>query len=308
MSVELGVQIAGVDFKNPVIAASGTFAFGEEYRLYMDLSRLGGIALKALTGEKRKGNPPVRVAETASGILNSVGLQNPGVDGFIEEYWNHVKKIDTVKIANIAGSTPDEYVYVAERLNGIDVDIYEVNVSCPNVKEGGVNFGSDEKLLAQVVSGVKKIAEKPLIVKLTPNVTRIADMAKAAQDAGADAISLINTITGMAVDARTRQPVLANITGGLSGPAIKPVALRMVWEAKKAVGIPVIGMGGIMTGEDAAEFLIAGASAVMVGTATMCCPDSLVRIIDELAAFCKEEHIKSVSELTGTLNRGGILC
>ena len=246
----------------------------------------------------------MRVAETASGILNSVGLQNPGVDGFIEEYWEHVKKIDTVKIANIAGSTVDEYVYVAERLGGIDIDMYEVNVSCPNVKEGGVNFGSDAGLLSQVVSGVKKVAKRPLIVKLTPNVTRITDMAKAAQDAGADAISMINTITGMAVVARTRKPVLANITGGLSGPAIKPVALRMVWEAARAVGIPIIGMGGIMTGEDAAEFMIAGASAVMAGTATMCCPDALVRIIDELETFCEEENIKNVSELTGTLNTG----
>jgi len=304
MSVNMGVKIAGVNFKNPVIAASGTFAFGEEYRLYMDLSRLGGIALKALTREKRKGNPPVRVAETASGVLNSVGLQNPGVDGFIEDYWNHVKKIDTVKIANIAGSTAEEYVYVAERLNGIDIDLYEVNVSCPNVKEGGVNFGSDAKLLAQVVSGVKKVALKPLIVKLTPNVTRIADMAMAAQDAGADAISLINTITGMAVDARTRKPILANTTGGLSGPAIKPVALRMVWEASKAVSIPVIGMGGIMTGVDAAEFMIAGAAAVMAGTATMCCPDALTRIIGELEAFCEEEKIKNVYELTGTMKTG----
>lgn len=308
MSVEMGVNIAGVHFKNPVIAASGTFAFGEEYRLYMDLSRLGGISLKALTREKRQGNPPVRIAETASGVLNSVGLQNPGVDGFVSGYWDRVRKIDTVKIANIAGSTADEYVYVAERLNGIGIDLYEVNVSCPNVKEGGVNFGTDAKLLAQVVSGVKKVAKKPLIVKLTPNVTRIADMARAAQDAGADAVSLINTITGMAVDAKKRRPVLENITGGLSGPAIKPVALRMVWEAAKAVDIPVIGMGGIMTGEDAAEFMIAGASAVMVGTATMCCPDSLVRIIGELETFCDEGKIKNVSELTGTLNIGGILC
>jgi len=308
MSVDMGVKIAGVQLRNPVIAASGTFAFGEEYRLYMDLARLGGISLKALTRDKRKGNPPVRVSETASGVLNSVGLQNPGVDGFIRDYWDHVKKIDTVKIANIAGSTVDEYVYVAERLNAIGIDLYEVNVSCPNVKEGGVNFGSDAGLLAQVVSAVKKVAARPIIVKLTPNVTRIADMARAAQDAGADAVSLINTITGMAVDAKTRKPVLANITGGLSGPAIKPVALRMVWEVSKAVDIPVIGMGGIMTGTDAAEFMIAGASAVMAGTATMCCPDALVRIIEELETFCEEENIQNVSELKGTLNTGGIPC
>ena len=301
MTVDMTVRIAGVSFKNPVIAASGTFAFGDEYRLYMDLNRLGGISLKALTREKRQGNPPVRIAETASGVLNSVGLQNPGVDGFISGYWNRVSKIDTVKIANIAGSTIEEYIYVAERLNEIDIDLYEVNVSCPNVKEGGVNFGTDAKLLGDVVSAVKKIAAKPLIVKLTPNVTRIADMAKAAQDAGADALSLINTITGMAVCAKTRKPILANITGGLSGPAIKPVALRMVWEVSKAVDIPVIGMGGIMTGVDAAEFMIAGATAVMAGTATMCCPDALTRIIGELEEFCGQQNIAKVSELTGTL-------
>ena len=305
---DMTVKIAGVEFKNPVIAASGTFAFGEEYRLYMDLSRLGGICLKALTREKRPGNPPVRIAETVSGILNSVGLQNPGVDRFISDYWEQVQAIDTIKIANIAGSTVEEYVYVAGRLNEIGLDMYEVNVSCPNVAEGGVKFGTDAKLLAEVVSSVKKVARRPIIVKLTPNVTCIADMAKAAQDAGADCVSLINTITGMAVDAKTRTPVLANITGGLSGPAIKPVALRMVWEVSKAVSIPVIGMGGIMTGRDAAEFMIAGATAVMAGTATICSPDALARIIDELETFCGQQGIAKVTELTGTLKTGSPNC
>ncbi len=299
---DMTVAIAGVPFKNPVIAASGTFAFGEEYRLYMDLSRLGGISLKALTREKRLGNPPIRIAETASGVLNSVGLQNPGVDGFIRDYWKRIQGIDTVKIANIAGSTVDEYIYVTERLNEININLYEVNVSCPNVKEGGVNFGTDANLLADVVSRVKKVAEKPIIVKLTPNVTRIADMAKAAVDAGADALSLINTITGMAINPKTRKPVLANVTGGLSGPAIKPVALRMVWEVAKAVPVPILGMGGIMTGADAAEFMIAGATAVMAGTATMSDPEALTRIAEELEAFCAGQNISRVSELTGTLD------
>ena len=301
MKVNMSVDIAGVHFKNPVIAASGTFAFGEEYRLYMDLSKLGGISLKALTKEKRMGNPTLRIAETASGILNSVGLQNPGIEGFIAEYWDRVKKIETIKIANIAGSTIEEYVEVATRLNDIDIDMYEVNVSCPNVKLGGVNFGTDAALLAEVVSKVKAVAARPVIVKLTPNVTRIADMAKAAEEAGADCISLINTLIGMAINAKCRKPVLANVTGGLSGPAIKPVALRMVWEASRAVSIPIIGMGGIMTGEDAAEFMIAGAHAVMVGTATMHSPDALLRITDELEKFCTTQRLQSVSELTGTL-------
>ncbi|MGI6154090.1 MAG: dihydroorotate dehydrogenase [Christensenellaceae bacterium] len=299
---DMRVSIAGVELKNPVIAASGTFAFGEEYKLYMDPAAIGGIALKALTKEKRLGNPPLRIAETASGVLNAVGLQNPGVDGFLEDIWPRIKDMDTVKIANIAGAAAEDYVYVAKRLNDTGIDLFEVNVSCPNVKEGGVNFGTDAGILESVVSSVKKVAEKPVIVKLTPNVTSIADMARAAKNGGADALSLINTITGMAIDAKTKRPVLANVTGGLSGPAIRPVALRMVHEVYRAnLGLPIIGMGGIMTGEQAAEFMIAGADAVMAGTATMIDPAATENIAKELQAFVQSQGIAAAKELTGTL-------
>ncbi|MBC5646932.1 dihydroorotate dehydrogenase [Christensenella tenuis] len=300
---DMRVNIAGVELKNPIVTASGTFGFAEEYALYTDLSRLGGIALKALTREPRLGNPPVRIAETASGVLNSVGLQNPGVDEFLRTTWLRIKEIDTVKIANIAGACVEDYIYVAERLNDTGIDLFEVNVSCPNVKHGGVNFGTDEKTLRGVVEEVKKVSKKPLIVKLTPNVTHIADMAKAAADGGADVLSLINTITGMAINAVTRKPVLANVTGGLSGPAVKPVALRMVWEVYRAnLGLPIIGMGGIMTGEDAAEFMIAGADAVMVGTATMRNPSAAKEIGFELEQFADKIGLERIGDLTGSLN------
>lgn len=304
MSIDMRVNIAGVEFKNPIFTASGTFAFGEEYLEYMDVSKIGAVGLKALTKEKRIGNPPPRIAETYGGILNSVGLQNPGVDAFIDEKWASVSKIDTKFIANISGSSIEDYVYVTERLNEIDIDLYEVNVSCPNVKHGGVNFGTDEKILAEVVTSVKKVAKKPIVIKLTPNVTSIAKMAKTAEDNGADGVSLINTLTGMAINAKTRRPILANVTGGLSGPCVKPVALRMVNEVYNAVKIPIIGMGGIMTGIDAAEFLIAGATAVMVGTATISDPAAPVKVLEELENFCIEENISQVKELTGTLIRG----
>lgn len=300
---DMRVNIAGVELKNPVITASGTFGFAEEYGLHMDVAKLGAFTLKALTRESRPGNPPVRIAETASGALNSVGLQNPGVDEFLRTIYPRIRKIDTVKIANIAGACVEDYVYVAEKLNDTDIELYEVNVSCPNVKHGGVNFGTDARTLRGVVEEVKKVSKKPLIVKLTPNVTKITDMAKAAVDGGADALSLINTITGMAINARTRRPVLANVTGGLSGPAIKPVALRMVWEVFQAgLSVPIIGMGGIMTGEDAAEFMVAGADAVMVGTATMRNPSASVEIAEELERFAQELGTEKITELTGTLN------
>jgi len=295
------VKIAGVPFKNPVITASGTFGFGEEYAGYFDLSLLGGIALKALTAKKRIGNPPVRIAETASGVLNSVGLQNPGVDAFIAGILPRVRRLDTALIANVAGSTIEDYIEVIEKLNDTVIDLYELNVSCPNVKQGGVQFGTDPRSLSMIVERVKKAAKKPLIVKLTPNVTDITALAKAAEDAGADALSLINTLTGMAINPVTRRPVLANVTGGLSGPAIKPVALRMVNQVYEAVKLPVIGLGGIMTGRDVAEFMLAGASAVMVGTATMADPLACPRIINEFERFLVQIGVASAAELTGAL-------
>ena len=298
---DLRVNIAGVNFKNPVIAASGTFAFGEEYAAFLDVSALGGIALKALTPEIRPGNPPIRIAETPSGILNSVGLQNPGVDAFISGILPRIRRFDTVKIANVAGRTEEDYYTVIEKLNDTEIDMFELNVSCPNVKQGGVTFGTDPDCMADIVAGAKARAKKPLIVKLTPNVTNIALMAKTAEDAGADAVSLVNTFTAMAINAKTRRPVLANVTGGLSGPAIKPIALRMVHEVYKAISIPIIGMGGIMTGEDAAEFLLAGASALMVGTATVAEPDAMIRILGELNKFLDENGAATAWELTGAL-------
>ncbi|MEG2624887.1 MAG: dihydroorotate dehydrogenase [Christensenella sp.] len=299
---DMRVRIAGVELKNPIITASGTFGFAEEYAMHMDVAALGAFTLKALTREPRMGNSSVRIAEMSSGVLNSVGLQNPGVDEFLRVIWPRIKNIDTVKIANIAGACVEDYVYVAERLNDTSIDLFEINVSCPNVKEGGVNFGTDANILRGIVEKVKRAAKKPIIVKLTPNVTKIADMAKAAADGGADALSLINTITGMAIDAYTKRPVLANVTGGLSGPAIKAVALRMVWEVYKAqLGLPIIGMGGIMNGEDAAEFMIAGADAVMVGTATMRNPSASADIAFELEAYAKKMKIEQISELTGSL-------
>ena len=298
---DLRVNIAGVNFKNPVIAASGTFAFGEEYAAFLDVSALGGIALKALTPEVRPGNPPIRIAETPSGILNSVGLQNPGVDAFISGILPRIRRFDTVKIANVAGRTEEDYYTVIEKLNDTEIDMFELTVSCPNVKQGGVTFGTDPDSMAAIVAGAKARAKKPLIVKLTPNVTNIALMAKTAEDAGADAVSLVNTFTAMAINAKTRRPVLANVTGGLSGPAIKPIALRMVHEVYRAVSIPIIGMGGIMTGEDAAEFLLAGASALMVGTATVAEPDAMIRILGELNKFLDENGAATARELTGAL-------
>lgn len=300
-NLKLNVNIAGVSFKNPIIAASGTFGFGVEYKEYIDLNHLGGISVTGLTLEPRKGNPPPRIAETPSGILNSVGLQNPGVDYFIDSILPKLKQYDTNIIANINGNTLDEYCHMATRLQQIDIDMLELNLSCPNVKQGGVSFGTDPEMVYSITKAVKEHSHQPLIVKLTPNVTDITEIAIAAQKGGGDAISLVNTFLGMAIDVKNRRPVLGNITGGLSGPAIKPLALRMVWQVSKVVDIPIIGMGGIMTGEDVVEFLLAGASAVSVGTANLASPDSMIVILDELKSYMLNNKIFNIHELIGGL-------
>ena len=299
--MNLKVDICGRTLKNPVIAASGCFGFGREMSLQYDLLQLGGISLKAVTANKRLGNPPPRIAETPSGILNAVGLQNPGVDAFIEKEMPFLSGLDTILFANIAGSTIKEYVEIAEKLNNVKVDFIELNISCPNVKEGGASFGARAETVYDIVSRVKKVSKQPLIVKLTPNTIDIAENAKAAQSAGADGISLINTLLGMAVDADRKRPILSNITGGLSGPAIKPVALRMVYQAAQAVDIPVIGMGGIMTGKDAIEFLLCGASAIMCGSLNLVNPDGMPKVISGIIEYMKKHSIDDINDIIGGL-------
>ncbi len=299
--MNLSVNVAGLKLNNPVIAASGAFGFGREYSRYFDLNRLGGIAVKGLTPLPRKGNPPPRIAEAPAGVLNSVGLQNPGVHAFIEKEIPFIRQYDTAIIANASGNTLEEYESIVETLSAADIDAIELNLSCPNVKEGCMAFGSTAQGVSQVVSRVRPRAKKPLIVKLTPNVTDITEIARAAEDAGADAVSLINTLLGMAIDARSRRPVLANITGGLSGPAVKPVALRMVYQVSKAVKIPIIGMGGISNGTDAVEFLLAGASAIMIGTAGFVNPMVWVETLEGIEAYMSQQGVKTVHELIGGL-------
>ncbi len=299
--MDLTVNIAGLKMKNPVITASGTFGFGREYGNYFDLSRLGGVSVKGLTLEPRKGNAPPRIAETPGGILNSVGLQNPGVHAFIRDEVPFLRRYDVKIIANIAGNTIDEYCRMAEILSEADIDAIELNVSCPNVKEGCILFGSTPKGISQVTSAVRKVCKKPLIVKLTPNVADIAQNALAAEEAGADSVSLINTLLGMAIDIDKRKPILANIMGGLSGPAVKPVAVRMVYQVANAVKIPVIGMGGISNGNDAIEFILAGATAVMVGTAGFVNPGVWVETAEGIEAYMNRHGLEKMSELTGAL-------
>jgi len=287
--------------KNPIIAASGTFAFGEFFDDYFDIQKLGGISLKALTAGKREGNPPPRIAESASGILNSVGLQNPGIDAFLKHIYPNLKTLDSCIIANVSGSTIEEYIEVITKLNDTDIPIIELNISCPNVKCGGLQFGANEKDAFEATKSAREATSKKLMVKLTPNVTDISIIAKAVEEAGADAVSLVNTFTAMAIDARKRKPILANVFGGLSGPAIKPIALRMVNQVYNSVKIPVVGMGGIMSGEDAVEFMIAGAAAVMTGTANMVTPTNSMEILDEFKEFLENEGIERACELTGSL-------
>lgn len=296
---DLCVKIAGVALKNPVITASGTFGFGREYNALYPLSRLGGISCKGTTLHERLGNPPPRIAETPSGILNSVGLQNPGVDAFIREDLPWLKEQGTVVIANLAGSAISDYCQAAEKLDETAVDMIELNISCPNVKQGGASFGTACASAQEITAAVRKVTRKPLIVKLTPNVTSISDIAAAVEEAGADAASLINTLTGMRINIETRRPVLRNNTGGMSGPAVFPVAVRMVWETARRVKIPVIGMGGIASWEDAVEMMLAGASAIQVGTAMFADAYAPLKMIEGIERYLEEHQIQSVTELTG---------
>lgn len=299
----LKVNICGVEFKNPVITASGTFGYGLEYTRFIDISRLGGISVKGISLNEVQGNPMPRIMETTSGMLNAIGLQNVGVHRFLKEKLPYLRKYDTRIIVNFWGKTIEEYVQVAEILDDADIDMLEMNISCPNVKEGGIAFGSDPRMTEKVVSECRKVIKsKPLLVKLSPNVTDIKPFAKACEDSGADGVSAINTLLGMAVNIHTRKPYIYNVTGGLSGPAIKPVAVRMVHEVSKAVKIPIIGMGGIMHWQDAAEFFLVGASAVQVGTANFVDPELTLKIIDGLEKYAAEKGLQNISELTGKVD------
>ncbi len=296
---DLSVTVAGVTFKNPIIPASGAFGFGREYEQFYPLSRLGGIAVKGMTLHEKAGNPPPRIAETPAGMLNSVGLQNPGIDHFIAEELPNLLTKDTRIIANVAGSTVEDCVEIAKKLEPTAVDMIELNISCPNVKQGGAAFGTSCASAADITAKVRKATTKPLMVKLSPNVTSITEIARAVEAEGADAVSLINTMLGMRIDIHTRRPILKNNVGGLSGPAVFPVALRMVWQVANAVKIPVVGMGGIAKWEDAVEMLLAGASALQMGAALFADPYAPLKVIDGLNGYLDDNHIAKVTELTG---------
>ena len=297
----LNVNFCGVDFKNPIVPASGTYGYGREYECLYPLSTLGGISVKGTTLHRREGNPAPRVAETPSGMLNSVGLQNGGVDKFLSYELPNLVTKDTRIIANIAGSTIEECAELAAKLKGSDIDMIELNISCPNVKQGGAAFGTDCNIAGAVTKAVKDNSDKPVMVKLSPNVTSIVDIAKSVEAHGADAVSLINTLLGMRIDINTGRPILKNNVGGLSGPAVFPVAVRMVWQVANAVNIPVCGMGGVSTWEDAVEIMMAGASLVQVGAAIFNDPFAPVKIIDGLQKFCEDKGINNISEIVGTV-------
>ena len=296
------VTIAGVEFKNPVMTASGTFGSGMEYGEFVDLNRLGGVVTKGVANVPWPGNPTPRVAETYGGMLNAIGLQNPGIDVFMERDIPFLKQYDTRIIVNVCGKSVEDYLEVVEKLSDAPVDMLEINVSCPNVKEGAIAFGQKAECLFDITSQIKKKAKQPVLMKLSPNVTDITEMAKAAEAAGSDAISLINTITGMTIDIHRRRFALANKTGGMSGPAIKPIAVRMVYQASHAVKIPVIGMGGIATGEDAVEFLLAGASAVSVGAMNFVNPYATGEVIRGIEEYMETYHVENVTDLIGAVN------
>ncbi|MDO4970595.1 MAG: dihydroorotate dehydrogenase [Bacteroidales bacterium] len=300
--VDLSVEIGKLKLKNPIMTASGTFGYGEEFADFIDLNRLGGIIVKGTTLHHREGNPYPRMAETPSGMLNAVGLQNKGVDYFIENIYPRIKDLDTRVIVNVSGSSVDDYVAVCEKLNPLDkVAAVEINISCPNVKQGGMGFGTTCSGAESVTSAVRKAYDGTMIVKLTPNVTDVTEIARAVEAAGADAVSLTNTFLGMAIDVERRRPMLSTITGGLSGPCIRPIAVRMVWQVAKAVKVPVVGLGGIMNGRDAIEFLLAGATAVEIGTANFVDPQVTVKAIDYIEDYLKRHNMESVRELIGAM-------
>lgn len=301
----LSVELAGIKMKNPVMVASGTFSFGREYASFFDLNRLGAVVVKSVTLLPYDGNPPPRIVETPSGMLNAIGLQNPGVDNFLNAYLPYLRQFDTPVIVSIAGNTVEEYEKVAGRLSGAQgIAALEVNISCPNVKQGGMQFGASPYAAGEVTKAVKGATDMPVIVKLSPNVTSIAEIALAVAEAGAEALSVINTVLGMVIDIHRRRPVLGNVTGGLSGPAIRPVAVRAVWEIYRAVSLPVIGMGGVMSAKDALEFIMAGARAVAIGTANFLNPLTTIEVAEGIADFLKENGLKDISDLVGAAHSG----
>ena len=299
---DLRVNFCGVELKNPVTTASGTFGFGHEYANFYDLGELGGVGAKGLTPEEQLGNPAPRIAETPMGILNCVGLQNPGVDRFIQEEIPYLRQFDTKIIANVSGHSVEEYVGIVEKISDADIDLIEMNISCPNVKEGGIAFGQDPKAVEAITKEVKKHAKQPVIMKLSPNVTDITEMARAAEAGGADVLSLINTLTGMKIDINRQTFALANKTGGMSGPAVHPIAVRMVYQVAQAVKLPIIGMGGIENAEDAIEMILAGATAVSVGTANFYNPMATLEIADGIEDYMKRMHVENVQDLIGAVH------
>lgn len=300
--INTSVNIAGIEFKNPIMPASGTFGSGQEYSELIDLNQLGAVVTKGISLHPYEGNPSPRIMETSSGMINAIGLQNPGIDVFLERDIPFLKKFDTKIIVNVCGNTVKEYLQVVERLSEQDVAMLEINISCPNVEHGGIAFGQEPKMVEYITREIKKIAKQPISMKLTPNVTDITEIAKAAEYGGADVLSLINTITGMRIDVKKRAFSVANKTGGLSGPAIKPIALRMVYQVYKSVGIPIIGMGGIATIDDALEFIMAGATGVAVGTANFNNPYAMLEIIEGLQNYMKENHIEDLTEIRGIVD------
>jgi len=300
--MNLSVQLGKLTLQNPVVVASGTFGYGVEYSQLLDLNRLGAVVVKGIRLEPVRGNPTPRTVEVASGLINAIGLQGPGVDGFIKKYWPFLKGLKVPAIINIWGTTVEEYAEVARRFDALSgVSALELNVSCPNIKEGGAQFGTDLKLLSQVVAACRRVTELPLITKMSPNVVNIAPFAKAAEDAGSDALAITNSYPAMAIDIETRKPKLANITGGLTGPCIKPIAIKLVWEAARSVKIPIIGMGGIQNAADALEFMLAGATAVAVGTANFYAPQTPLQVIAGIREFMERKKISDVRELTGSV-------